>query len=433
VLKGGAVEVPGETLRERVESAAHDAAERLYPKFGEADDPRWSTVVKRAGDGAGDALSALGYSGDPDKQPVCQRVLAFVGGGKKGSDVHKHFEAPPYGWPREAVNGALLVLLVNGHITARQNTVEVTAKQLTLTKIGVTDFRAETVMVSAQQRIDLRGLLQRAGIGTKKDEEGEGVARLVEQLVDAAMKAGGDPPAPERPSIEHLESLRALAGNERLLAVWEQRDILEGQYGDWRARAEAIRSRLPRWDRLHRLLAHADSLPVRDDIQSELQAITEHRLLLQEPDPVPSLIAQVTSELRSAIQEALTELSAAFVQARAELTASDAWAQLGDDRRAEIIERHQLQPPDDPDVSTDEALLYALDQTPLRLWPDRIAAVGARAHGASLAAAQALEPEVRPFTLPSRTLRSAEDVRDYVDEIRELLLGQVKEGPVVVN
>lgn len=433
VLKGGAVEVAGETLRERVEAAAHDAAERLYPKFGEADDPRWGTVVKRAGDGAGDALSALGYSGDPDKQPVCQRVLAFVGGGKKGSDVHKHFEAPPYGWPREALNGALLVLLVNGHITARQNTVEVTAKQLTLTKIGVTDFRGETVMVSAQQRIDLRGLLQRSGIAAKKDEEGEGVARLIEQLLDAAMRAGGEPPAPERPSIQHLESLRTTAGNERLLAVWEQRDVLESQYDDWRARAEAIRIRLPRWDRLHRLLAHADLLPVSTDIQSELRAITDHRLLLQEPDPVPPLIAQVTTALRSAIQGALTELSAAFVQADAELAASDAWAQLDETRRAEVIERYQLQKPDDPDISTDEALLYALDQTPLRLWPDRVAAVDARAHRAALAAAQAIEPEVRPLTLPSRTLRSAEDVREYVEDIRELLLSQVKDGPVVIS
>ncbi len=196
VLKGGAVEVAGETLRERVESAARDAAERLYPRFGEADYPRWATVLKRAGDGAGDALSALGYSGDAEKHHVCQRVLAFVAGGRKGSDIHKHFEAPPFGWPREAVNGALLVLLVNGHVTARQNTVEVTAKQLTLTKIGVTDFRAETVTVSAQQRIDLRGLLQRVRIVAKKDEEGEGVARFIEQLADAARRAGGDPPAP---------------------------------------------------------------------------------------------------------------------------------------------------------------------------------------------------------------------------------------------
>ena len=98
-------------------------------------------VVKRAGDGAGDALAALVDRGDAGNT-VCQRGPWSREGQARGSEVHKHFEAPRYGWPREAINGALLVLLVNGHFIVRQNTVEATAKQLTLTKIGVTDFRA---------------------------------------------------------------------------------------------------------------------------------------------------------------------------------------------------------------------------------------------------------------------------------------------------
>ncbi len=433
VLKGGAVEVVGETLRERVESATRDAAERLYPRFGEADDPRWGTVLKRAGDGAGDALSALGYAGDPGKHPVCQRVLAFVAGGRKGSEIHKHFEAPPYGWPREALNGALLVLLVNGHVTARQNTVEVTAKQLTLTKIGVTDFRAETVTVSAQQRIDLRGLLQRVGIAAKKDEEGEGVARFIEQLADAARRAGGDPPVPESPSIEHLDALRSMTGNERLLAVWEQRDELERQYVEWRSQAELIVSRLPRWERLHRLLSHAQSLPVVAEVQPAVEAIGEQRLLLQEPDPLPALVAQVAGALRQAVHDAQEQLRLAYDDATRDLIASEPWLRLDEEQRSEILDRYQLRPAVEVEVGTDEALVQVVDATPLRLWADRVAAIGARARDAVLAAAQALEPQVRSVTLPSRTLHTADDVASFVEEVKDVLLEQVKRGPVVIS
>jgi hypothetical protein len=433
VFKAGAIEVTGGDIRERVELAARDAAERLYPLFAEADDQRWGAVVKRAGDGAGDALAALGYRGDAEKHPVCQRVLAFVGGGKRGSEVHKHFEAPRYGWPREAINGALLVLLVNGHLTARQNTVEVTAKQLTLTKIGVTDFRAETVTISAQQRIDLRGLLQRVAIAVNKDEEGEGVVQLIDQLVGLAARAGGDPPLPERPSVDELVQLRSMVGNERLLAVWGERELFERHQVEWRARTELITSRLPRWEQLQRFLAHARSLAVAKEVESEVQAIRVQRQLLDEPDPVPPVVARVTEALREAIGEVTGQFTAEIELARERLMATDTWDQLDDPSRVEILDRYQFNLPKQPDLSTDEALLRVLDEAPLRIWPDRIAAIGARSQQAALAAARAIEPKVKSVTLPSRTLRNANDVDTYVECVRQVLMAQIDDGPLVVG
>jgi hypothetical protein len=148
---------------------------------------------------------------------------------------------------------------------------------------------------------------------------------------------------------------------------------------------------------------------------------------------VPPLIARLTTVLREAIRGFVDELGASVELARAELAAGDAWAHLDDIGRAEILRKHQLEAPRVPDVSTDEALLLTLDDTPLHVWPDRIAAVRARAQSAAVAAAKALEPTVRPISLPSRTLRNPDDVRAYLDELRETLLTEVDNGPVVIR
>ncbi len=224
-----------------------------------------------------------------------------------------------------------------------------------------------------------------------------------------------------------------MTGNERLLAVWEQRDELERQYVEWRTQAELIISRRPRWERLHRLLSHAQSLPVAAKVQPAIDAIGEQRLLLQEPDPLPALIAEVAAALRQAVHDAQEQLRVAFDDATRDLHASEPWLRLDEEQRAEILDKYQLRPAAEVEVGTDEALVQVLDATPLHLWADRVAAIGARARDAVLAAAQALEPQVRSVTLPSRTLHSADDVASYVEEVKDVLLEHVKRGPVVIS
>ncbi len=104
VWQGGGNEVTEATLRDSVEKALDASLVRLFPKFGLADDPRWSTVVEHARQGASDALAALGYSGNPDGHPVCKEVQGYLGGaGKLGSDVRGRFTGPGFGWPKDAV------------------------------------------------------------------------------------------------------------------------------------------------------------------------------------------------------------------------------------------------------------------------------------------------------------------------------------------
>ena len=92
--------------------AVDNAVLRLFPDFALADDNRWDAVIKRAKDGSAEPLAPLGHRGEVDEHPVPKAILAFLGAaGKRGSEVLRRFEAPPYGWPKDAIDGSLLALI----------------------------------------------------------------------------------------------------------------------------------------------------------------------------------------------------------------------------------------------------------------------------------------------------------------------------------
>ena len=164
VYQGGGNEIAQGTLQASVKIAIEAALERLFPKFKDVDHQSWSTVINRTNQGSTDALSVIGYNGDVDKYPACQELRTFIGGsGKKGSEVRKHFTGAGYGWPQDAVDGALLCLVAGGFVRASRNSQTVGAKQITGQQFGITDFYSEGVTVSSSQRISVRALITEDG------------------------------------------------------------------------------------------------------------------------------------------------------------------------------------------------------------------------------------------------------------------------------
>ena len=99
-------------------------------RFNDADDHRWPKVIERARAGADHPLEVLAYGGKTEELPVCATVLAFVGAGKRGRDVRSHFSDPPYGWPRDAIDAALISLFGADHLRAAANGVALHPGQL---------------------------------------------------------------------------------------------------------------------------------------------------------------------------------------------------------------------------------------------------------------------------------------------------------------
>ncbi|MBI3964486.1 MAG: BREX system P-loop protein BrxC [Chloroflexi bacterium] len=434
VYQGGGNEIAGSGLADSVRTAIEASFVRLFPKFGLADHASWGTVIRRATEGAGDALGAVGHTGDVEQHPACQEVRAFVGGGgKKGSEIRKRFTGPGYGWPQDAVDGVLLALLGAGFVRAVRAGQPVTAKQVTQGQIGVTDFASEGVTVSVGQRIGIRQLLQQVGLPFRPGDEPEAVPALLQRLSELAPRASGEPPKPEPTSTTRLQELRALAGNEQLVAVFDARAELGAWYQEWQATAARIADRWPRWLTLERLLGFAADLPVATEVDGQVAAIRSERALLADPDPVAPLKDQVAAALRSELRSARQRLVDVLHRELASLATSDEWSRTSEGDRQRLLTENNLGPVPDLEVGTDDALLTALAAIPLATWRERTESLPARAAKAREAAAKLLLPQAIRVHPPAATLRTPSDVDAYLAQLRATLLAHVDAGtPVIV-
>ena len=433
VYQGGGNEIIAASFREAVGQAVEAALTRLFPKFPDADQSGWNRVVTRALQGAPDALSTLGYSSDVEKHPVCQEIRSFVGGaGKKGSDVRRHFSDPPYGWSRDAVDGALLALLAGGFLRATRSGQAMTAKDLNQQQIGVTDFFSEGVIVSAAQRIEVRKVASAMGLPARSGEEAEAIPVILERLQSEAQAAGGEVPLPAQPDTAIVRELRELAGNRQIVEVAEKADTLIDHHRDWSAADEAAQERLPEWHRLERLLHHARTLPVATELNPQMKAIRSQRSLLADPNPLPPLLSKITTGLRKTVSEAHGRLLKERDREVTELEKSDDWLKLEPADGTRILASNGLGQIPDLAIGTDQALMDCLEDTGLQDWDDRFLALRTRIAQAREEAARLLAPKAVTVRPTPATLNSREDVEAYIQRLREQLLAQVDEHPVII-
>jgi hypothetical protein len=253
VFLGGGQEANGIELADKVQDSADSALERLFPQFSEADHANWGQVVNRARAGDVGALSQVGYPGDVTKNAVCRRVLDLVGAGKKGKDIREHFRSAPFGWPQDAVDGALLVTLLAGNLRATINGQPAQAQTLPQNQVGVANFYVDVPPLNVQQRLDLKALFQKIGVTTQNGKESEAAAQFLQRLLALAESAGGSAPRPELPDTQGVRALQMLSGNAQLLKIHEQKDDLTAKLATWKKNADFIVKRWPVWERLEQI------------------------------------------------------------------------------------------------------------------------------------------------------------------------------------
>ena len=239
VLVAGGDVVEGNILADKVQDAANSCLVRLFPLFHQADKPAkdWEKVGKQAREGHGDAMSAVGHAGPPEDHPVCKAVLSYVGSGKKGTEVRKQLGGRSYGWPQDAIDGALTVLHLTGALQARSGTEPIAKKKLGVAAIAAAEFRAETVNITTVQLIAIRGLFQKAGLSNVQNgQDSASVPKFVSDLTALAKAAGGEAPRPKRDDVSHLADIANRVGNDQLLAIYDQRDRLTREIAGWQER-----------------------------------------------------------------------------------------------------------------------------------------------------------------------------------------------------
>jgi hypothetical protein len=432
VYQGGGHELVGNDLKEMITEGAQNALTRLYPRFEQADNPNWDKVYAKAKQGAPDALEKVGADTEPQKHPVCKAILSYIGNGKKGADIRVHFEGGEFGWPRDAVNGAIQVLLVAGQIRTADGTPP---QALENKAIGQTEFRVESTTISTSEEIKIRKLFQHLGITAKSGEVSAKAPEFVNELTQLAESAGGEPPRPASPQSDALEAIRTSSGNEQLKNILNNKDELIQSIDRWRARESKIEARLPGWRTLQSLAGYAQSLEDGPALRAQVEHIRDNRQLVDDPDPIKPLIDRFTQHFRdrfNALDASYTDQHQAGME---RLAANHNWEQLAPEQRHDLLEAQRLTAQDKPTfklASTDE-ILKTLDQVRPDAFADRITALPSLFDTAAVEAARLLEPKVQRVSLPARTLKTEADIDTWLAEARKALSDALHNGPVVTR
>ncbi|WP_407278229.1 BREX system P-loop protein BrxC [Aromatoleum evansii] len=434
VFQAGGQEVTeGADLAERLNRAVKASVIRLYREFDIADQKGWDKVLDEARKGNGEAMRAVGHLQEPKAHPVCQKILSFLGAGKKGSDIRDNFEAPPYGWPRDTIDGAIYILLATGELKGRDMAHRpVDAKSLERSKLTQAFFEPESVNITPVQKIKIRSLFQSLGVPCQPNEELTKAPTLISKLKEMALEAGGPAPQPEPPKCAAIAALAQASGNALLLELCSRAEELTTLAKQWAQTAKLIKQRLPLWHQLEALLEHATQLGPYAELKGEVGAISSQRSLLAEPDPVRPLLEHTADILRQALNAKLDAYRCEYEQQMAQLDADSNWQKLDATKRGELIAAHHIDAPKGIDLTTAEKLSDALDACDLQRWIERTQALATRFSAVRMNAAKLLKPNVIQVKLPQRTLNDADEVKAWLVEVEGLLLGKIQQGPIAL-
>ena len=426
LVAGGAEVGSGLSRADAIREAATRVLDRLYPDFALADHAGWDRVVSEARKRVPDSLKQVGHSGDAQDHPVCRAFLRALRPSKKGSELIAHFAAPPYGWPREAVDAAMLVLANAGQVKVTSaDGKPAVAVDLNATQLRTCTFAPENRVVSASERLAVRALGQALRLSVPSGQENDHLLTIVDRLAEAAEGAGGNPPAPPVPEVPGMSEFRACSGNDLLAELAARNDELKPMIAQWQAAKAEKETRLRDWGLATRLAALGAL-----EQQGTLDAIRSARSLLAEPNPLPSLISAAADNLRNQTNAAYATWQQAWDAGEARLKADTAWDKMTPEKKHELRIEHALLLQELPDLSTPEKIAESLSARGLSQWRDMAFALSGRIEAALRDAAIELEPKTQTVTVPRRVIRDEADLTAWLDEIRATIAPRLADGPV---
>lgn len=431
-LSGGQ-EQTSEDLRESVEAAAEQVLNRLYPRFHIGDSAKWPQVLKKAKEGSPNALEQVGFKGDPQTHPVAIAIIGYIGSGKAGLDIRKHFNGPPYGWPQDAIDGVLTTLLASNHLSATIGGSQLALAEVDQRKLGQASFRVESPVLTAAQKLAIRKLFQTVSLpGITPGNEASDAIHFVQHAKLIAARAGGDPPAPFAPAAPDITDLGSMSGNELLMALHDKRDELAAKITAWRATGDEIEKRRPTFELAEKLVAEASSLTGHEEWSAALASIRTNRSLLDEPDPVSHVLKAVATSLRSALTNAHKAHEDMFQAQEARIGGHDAWQKLSQDKRKVLLDNAGAIRKRLPPIASNSDLLAALQSCSLSSWQAQTDALSAQFDKALSSAVIQAEPKARRVTLSTATIHNQTELDAWLSEAKAAIDAALKDGPVIV-
>ena len=433
VYISGGTEIEGNKLKDKLEAGAKDALARLYKQFDIADDANWGKVVDKARKIGGEtALSAIKFNEEAAKHPVCAQILRYIGSGKKGNEIREQFQAAPYGWPQDAIDGALYVLLASGALKAKTAAHHpVDAKALERKHITQASFEVENVTISTKQKLAIRNLLT-VTIGCPPGEEESKTAEFLQFARDLAEKAGGSAPKPYKPDTTKIDEIAGEAGNSRLVKLYDYKDELQQAIKQWQEQSVEIEKRLPTWVQLKDLLTLSRGLSFHAELQQEVQAIEHGRRLLDNPDPCDNLVKETTDNLRAAIQHHFEGYKEVYELSLQAIETDTNWIKLDAAQQQDLLVKRSIKIPTQPSLKTTDEVIESLEECTLEQWGDRTVALQSKFESAREEAAILFMPKAIRANFPKRTLETEADIQQWLADAEKELKEKLTQGPVIV-
>ena len=416
------------TLKENIQEALNSIADRQFPDFkGKADFLNWGQALTKALAGNPDALNAISYTGDVDKHPVASEILRYIGNTTKtGKDIRNQFMKAPYGWPQDAVD-TMLVMLKNMQYISTSET------DLKVAKINQATFKKEIHILGAKDKISIRKLLQDAGITCSPNQEiFPHTNEYLDKLKTLAAQVSGDAPRPEPINVDFIKEIENKDGNERLIDILQQKDMLQAKFTEWSAKAKFVNDREPQWSLLADLVNHAPDEPDMEPFKKESAAIRDNRLLLQEPDLIQPILTAISDKLLTILNKRKEQYNVLYDIRMVDLQANEYFKKLTPEQKHSLLARHQLLVKPEIKALDAHALLLQLNKATLYTWDTKIAALPGQFQSALEEAILLSAPQAKTYSLPRKTITSQAEIDSYLSELKTELETLLKESSSII-
>lgn len=442
VFKGGGTEIEAGLFSDKVHEAAKDSMSRLFPRFDEADHSAWEIVISRVSQGDDASMNLVGWEAATQEHPVCKEILREIGNEKEGYKLRAHFEKPPFGWHRKAIDGALLALCFEERLIAKNadNYKKIALRHLG-NNIAKAIFKVESTVITTNEKLALKGLFQKLGVMTELNDASDvylnKASAFLDRLISLGKDSGGDAPLPDPPDVKDIEDLKMFSGNELLRKILKSKEELDKKANVWMEIAALAKKRLAKWERLQTLLSCAKGLDGKaiEDFAKSSESIRKDRLLLDKTDHCEPLIRETANVLRDALSRFRADFSNAFDNHRAQIEQDEIWKKLNPMQKDSLLKKFLANKEDDDDlpIGSQEELLKALSRTPFSHLQNRKDALPERVKSILKEASRILFPKAKRISLPPETIRNKAEMEAWLAKVRKKIQAELAEGPIIIS
>lgn len=432
VKMAGGSDVDGDTSAEQLDTAGRKAIERLYPEFNKADDKKWEQVYNAARKTGGETALDLLVDTSAGSHPVTDSISRYLGVGKTGKEIQQHFTSAPFGWPNDAIDGALVAMLASSQLNANINGQGIDAKTLERRDISKATFKPEKVQLTKMQLIKVKGVLQVLGQTVQPGQEATAAHPALQAGKELARQAGGDAPLPASPVPTYLDDIMQHSGNELLAEICANQDRIKADVDAWQHIKELIQQRKANWSEFQSLLPMCRDMAFFAELQQERQAIIDNRSLLAEPNPVTPLIRKAISSLRDAIVHHQNEYQKEYDRCLLQLEADEQWQRLPATEQSEVLQQFGITEMPPLDLTNNDRVLESLENCTLGQWQDRTASLASKFDRARSEAVRRLQPRVQVVHAPRKVINNEAELKQWLADSEANIREKLENGPVSV-